>query len=355
MFRPDYQSRIIDRLFDSPDLYVPMIDEEKEAALVVPMTRDTYSRSTFLDWRTERAGEEAELVPIRSLEQAYIARNIRRRPLRFIFHPAFAGSTLLCRCLDRPGICLPYKEPWTLLQISTSRREGPHSEQSRDGPMSLGLALALLARSYGPAEKVVIEPWDGCINIAEDLMSTHPGSMAVMLSLPLEDYVLSNLKRKGRRIFLRNNIPRAKVDLNAMGLLNGVDPYQLTDGETVAYVWYWLMAYYVDILRNSTLNIRTLDSPTFYRRPQKSLRALVDFFNVSFTDEQIDDAVRANVFSRDSKDPSKRYDAESKAVEDSRLRVQLKQQIDEALAWLDDNTSEFPIPAKFPRPLIDAA
>ena len=91
MFLPDYQTRIVDRLFDNPNLFVTMFEDEKDAALVVPMTRESYSRSVFLDWRTERSAPAAELVPIKIFEQALRARDLPQRPLRFIFHSAFAG------------------------------------------------------------------------------------------------------------------------------------------------------------------------------------------------------------------------------------------------------------------------
>lgn len=355
MFLPDYQSRIVDRLFDSPDLYVLMVDEEKEAALVVRMTRETYSSSTFLDWRTERAGEEAELVPVRSIEQAFAEREIVPRPLRFIIHPAFAGSTLLCRCLDHAGVCLPYKEPYLLFQIATNRRYRQIGEKPDDGLVSLDWTLALLSRSYDPAEEVVIKPGDSCINIARDIIGHNPGSTAVLLGMSLEDFVVSNLKRPDRIEFLRGNVSRTQVDLDAMELGPEDDPERLADGAAAAYVWFGLMAHYLDILDDEGLRARSLDSAAFYGDPHGTLRALADFFELSLTGAHIEDAVAKNVFVRDSKDPSMTYDASVRAAAEARSRSQLAKELDDAREWIEKHAQTFPIPTRLPRPLLEGS
>ena len=354
MFLPDFQTRIIDRLFDSPDLYVPMIDEEKEAALVVRMTRETYSKSAFLDWRTERAAPEAELVPMRNIEEALRGRDIDSRPLRFIFHPAFAGSTLICRCLDHPGLCLPYKEPSLLLQISLDRRNSYLWKKPHSRLLSMDLAIALLSRTYTPTEQVVIKPADPCIILAKELITRHPQSRALFLNLPLEDFVVSMLKRPDRREFVRGNIMRAETDLAAIDRSLDIDTNQLGDAEAAAYVWYALMVYYLDALRDPALSVRSLDAAAFYANPHETLKALVGFFDLELTDVQIEDAVQRNVFVMDSKHPSVRMDAESRAIEDANLRRQLQREIDDARDWIDSNTREFPVPASLPRPLLAA-
>lgn len=352
MFQPDFQSRIVNRLFDSPDLYVPMIDEEKGAALVVRMTRETYSKSAFLDQRTERAASEVELVPLRSVEQAFREKKLNSRPLRFIFHPAFAGSTLICRCLDHPGICLTYKEPSLLLQISLDHRNSFLWKQPRSKLLSLDLALALLSRSYTPTEEIVIKPADPCVILARELLTRHPQSRALFLNLPLEEFVISMLKRSDRREFVRGNIMRAETDLAAINLSPDVDPKRLGDAEAAAYVWYGLMAYYLDVLTDSSLRARSLDAATFYRKPYESLNALVSFFDLDLTSAHIEAAVRENVFTTDSKNPSVQIDAASRVVEDARLRERLSREIDDARKWVQLNTKALPIPTGLPRPLM---
>lgn len=355
MFPPDFQTRIVDRLFESPDLYIPMVDEEKKAALIMHMTRETYSKSAFLDARTRRAVEETEYVPIQSVEQAYQKQNLSRRPLRFIFHPAFAGSTLLCRCLDHPGVCLPFKEPSMLQQISLDRRNSILWAKPDVGMVSIDLALALLSRSYDPMEAILIKPADVCINIARELLGYHPLSRAVFLNLSLEEFVVAMLKREERREFMRRNVPRAQFDLAVMNLSRDIDPKRLSDGEAAAFVWYGLMVYYLDILRDPGLQVRSLDAVTFYAKPRETLKALANFFDLRLSSTRIDDAVKEHVFVKDSKYPAVRMDASEKSAEDARLRDRLSRELDEARNWAERHTSALPIPVRLPCPLMQDA
>lgn len=350
MFLPHYQTRIVDRLFDSPDLYVPMFDKEKEAALVVPMTRESYSNSVFLDHRTERAAQEAELIPIESIEQSLRERKIPERRLRYIIHSAFAGSTLLCRCLDHPGLCLPYKEPYPLTQICGERREMFVFGKTNGRPLSLELVLALLSRSYGVTEEVVIKPADACVNVSRELLGHSPGAMGVLLYIPLEDFVVANLKRPDRKEYLLSNVPRARIDLDAKELLPDVDVGRLRDGEVAAFVWYGLMAYFVEILRDESLRVRSLDAATLYAQPRDVLEAVVEFLELPLTSSHVEDAV-TRVFERDSKKASVAFDASGKAAENAELRVRLGREIDDARQWIEKNAKADLTPERLPRPL----
>lgn len=352
MFHPDYQTRVVDRIFDSPDLYVPMIDEEKEAALVIPMTRETYSKSVFLDWRSERAAHEAELVPMRSLIQAFRSRKSCDRPLRYIFHPAFAGSTLLCRCIDVPGVCLPYKEPSMLLQISIDRRNSFLWNRPGSPVLSMDLALALLGRSYSSTEEVVIKPADACVILAREMLSHSAESAALYLNLNLEDFVVTMLKHPDRREFVRNNLARTDTDLAILSISLDIDSSDLEDSEAAAYVWYGLMVHYLDVLKDDDLKARSLNASTFYLQPRETLKALADFFDLNLTDVQIDKLVSENVFARDSKDPSIRRSASQRTSEQIRLREELGSEIRDAHRWIERNTEAFPIPEQLPRPLL---
>lgn len=352
MFLPDHQTRVVDRLFDSPDLFVAMFDDEKDAALIVPMTRRSYSQSVFLDWRTARAAPAAELVPITSVERAFRDRTLPQRPLRFIFHSAFAGSTLMCRCLDHPGKCLPYKEPYILNQVCMDRRDRLVAESPVNRSVNLNLVLALLGRSYTAHEQVVIKPTDSCVNIARELLTYRPEYTGIILCLSPDEFVVANLKRPDRRAFLKKNVPRARVDLAAMDLLPDVDIDRLNDGETAAFVWLGLMVYYLDLLGDAAIRVRSLDAATFYRDPGGTLTALVDFFDLPLTASDIEHAVGRNMFTRHSKNPSVSYDRSNKAVADMRLRAQLKQELTDARAWLHRNAGRAQIPEQLPRPLI---
>ena len=104
----------LDVLFSTPDVYVRDIDWGTLDAVCARMSRDTYSASTFLDERTVSIDGEELRTPVVSLMDSYTAHPPTRRPIMFIAHTALCGSTLLSRCLDIPGACLPYRngEHW---------------------------------------------------------------------------------------------------------------------------------------------------------------------------------------------------------------------------------------------------
>ena len=175
--------------------------------------------------------------------------------------------------------------------------------------------------------------------------------MGILLNLPLEDFVIANLKRPDRREFLMSNIPRARIDLNAKELLEDADVDRLSEGETAAFMWYGLMAYYLDILRDESLHAHSLDAATFNARPRDALEAVVDFLKLSLTASHVDAAVR-RVFERDSKQPSVTFDASRKAAESATLRIRLSREIDDARGWIEKHTKAYLIPEQLPRPLI---
>jgi hypothetical protein len=220
-----------------------------------------------------------------------------------------------------------------------------------DRTVNLDLVLALLGRSYDPNEQVVIKPTDSCINIARELLTYRPEYTGIILYLPLDEFIVANLKRPDRQEFLKNNVPRTRVDLVAMDLLPDVDIDRLSEGEIAAFVWLGLMVYYLDLLGDTALRVRSLDAATLYRDPSGTFTALVDFFDLPLTASDIEDAVEQNVFARDSKDPSMSYDASSEAAEGARLRARLSRELDDARTWLDRHAAGVQIPERLPRSL----
>ena len=89
----------VDALFATPDHYLYAF--EAGEALFLPVDRDVYRRSLFLDDRI--ALESGEILPF-SAEALAARRDAEDRPIPrigWIFHIAHCGSTLLARARSR--------------------------------------------------------------------------------------------------------------------------------------------------------------------------------------------------------------------------------------------------------------
>ncbi len=104
-------------LFYKPDNY--LLEFTGQQALFIQMTRESYGRSIFTDrHRIVPAQPSGRSIDLNSLLARFDAESIPLRPLRFIFHLAHGGSTLLSRALDYPGRSLVIREPFPLRQLA---------------------------------------------------------------------------------------------------------------------------------------------------------------------------------------------------------------------------------------------
>jgi hypothetical protein len=106
-----------------------------------------------------------------------------------LFHTSFCASTLLSRALHAPPFAVALKEPFVLRRLSDARKSG----WSLDG--LLAPAVKLLARPWHDRGAVVIKPTHVALNLARDLLVATPASRAVILTSPLDDFLISNLKK----------------------------------------------------------------------------------------------------------------------------------------------------------------
>ena len=104
---------------------------------------------------------------------------------QYIFHSAFAASTLLARALDVPGIAMGLKEPQILNELAEAARARALSGDP------LRTVVQLLARPFAPGEKVVIKPSNVVNLLAPSLLELDPGSNAIFLFAPLPRFLRS--------------------------------------------------------------------------------------------------------------------------------------------------------------------
>ena len=347
-------------LFDTPGLYVAdiAIRNGEASAACMRMTRETYSASNFLDQRTVSVDQRLIDVQLARLAQAYRETRPPSRPIAFIEHTAFCGSTLLSRLLDVPGSCLPYREPFLLHRLADFERYGMWSRlQGQLGfsdPHLLDLTLALLARTYGEAEKPVVKLTDSCTSLCPEFLSHDPGSRILLLYHDLEHFLVAMLKDGSRRAYVRAMLGRARADLGRVGRGIPVSFEGLSDARCVAYVWLGLMYPYLNILAACPERVRTLNASRFFRQPRDHLVALIEFFGLDISAEQLDRQLSAGIMGRDSKRPDRSFERARYQSDLEEMKASLRREIADATKWVETVTAGATIPDPLPCPLIDA-
>lgn len=345
---------LLSGLFRTPDLYVADIDFKKSLSFCYRMNRDAYSRSAFLDHRTVPARERPIALPLAVITKQFRQDRPPRRPAGFIAHTALCGSTLLSRCLDVPGVCLPFREPHVIHRLSFARRIQPGFETAFSDPSLLELQLALLTRTYSESEKPVVKLTDTCINLCPDLLDYHEDSRVLLLYHRLPRFLTAMLRDDKRRAYARGMLDRAKLDLVAAGKLTPVDPRSLTDGRCAAYVWIGLMYPYLSLLERYPGRARSLDAEVFFAHPRETLESISRFFGTGLTASQIDHQLSSGILDRHAKDAQRVFDDVDYESEIESTAARLGDEIEDAVEWASSVTADDPIPPSLPHPLAQS-
>lgn len=339
----------ISGIFDDPEFYVKSVDWSTGEVSIVPMSRDTYRASNFLDKRVVTVGSEIS-IKLEQLLEVYRQVKPVNRPIRFIFHTAFCGSTLLSRCLEETGNFLSYREPLALHQMAFARRKETLPYNDQEYAELTRLLLALYGRTYEEGTTPLVKPSDSCINLAHELLSvgTVGGeSSALLLYAPLPDFIVTMLKIPSRRKFVRSMLHRAQMDLKPYGILTG-EQHNLDDAQVAAVVWLGLILPYLSLLKDKSLNVRSLESRIFYQNPEQTLSSICDWFGHPTSPEVLDDIVKNGVFTRQAKNTANKFDRERKAAEKMAYHEALLPEIEIAEKFVSRVAARYSIPDVLP-------
>ncbi len=339
-------------LFASPKLYISDMQWQAGTATVHRMSRATYSDSVFLDHRTRSTDDAAHDVPVRIVMEAYRGADRPRRSLAAIQHTALCGSTLLCRCLDFPGKCLPYKEPYLLHNLSGIWRIGARRKLQAQLPYPdtpiLDVALAMLSRTYRPEEKPLIKLSDSCVSLCPSLLQHHANARLLLMYHRLPRFLVAMLRTPERRAYVRNMLVRAHVDLAQCGKRALVTREFDTDGRAAAYVWLALMYPYLRLLVDAPDRVRSLDATDFFDTPAQTLRSVSNFLELGLSDADIDGRIGEGVLDRDSKASDQDFDNGRYRRDLDKSAAVLAVEIDDAIDWVTNLSADEPIPSRLP-------
>jgi hypothetical protein len=219
-------------IIDTPLYYPVTFDSAGDRILLTRLSEADYRVSSFLDERILGPGTHATWVP--QAELAIAARQIKARPLHFIFHSGHVGSTLLSRLLDElPGV-LGLREPAPLRTLADDYDRmglaGGQKFQER-----LATFLNLWSRGFADTRTVIVKSTSIAARIAPLLLGMAAKARAVYLNVGLESYLATHLAAPGANDDIAVFAPLRHARLMAM--LGS--PVRATQGrgEVVALAW----------------------------------------------------------------------------------------------------------------------
>jgi hypothetical protein len=320
-------------------------DPEHDAVHLVRMDRGAHRAATFLT--DEELPTAAERLVLGRPDLAAPA----TAPLHFIFHSAFCCSTLLARAMDLEGVAMGLKEPVILNDLVGWRHRG--GPPQRVGVV-LDHALQLLARPFGPHERVIIKPSNVVNGLAPAMLAMRPSARALLLYTPLRNY-LNSIARKGMwgRLWVRDLLGKQlKEGMVALGF-TPEDHFAQTDLQVAAVGWLVQHALFGRMVeRFGPERVRTLDSEILLARPGDTMAALSDLFELGLGETAVRELVEGPVFNRHSKGGA-RFDSEARRAEQRDAAVVHAEEIDKVTTWAEAVATNAGVPITLPGALID--
>ena len=261
--------------------------------------RDAQRAATFLDDASLGDAYARIDVPVPA-----IAPLLDMAPPRvhFIFHSAFARSTLLARAMDLPGIAMGLKEPIVLNDAADLRG------RDRLTAATLDLLVLLLGRPLAPGETVVIKPSNVVNPLMRSLMQAAPRARALLLYRDLPSY-LRSIARKGMfgRIWARKTYLSIKASAPFDAGFSEADLFAQSDLQVAAMGWLVQHAQFAALALAMPDRVRLLDAAALASTPRATFTAVTDWFGLPVDELTADAVVRGPAFSEDSKRIGERF------------------------------------------------
>lgn len=319
-------------------------DETHDAVHFVWLTREDHGRFTFL---TDAEIGDVPKVVLARAECLAAARALAPPAPRFIFHSAYCCSTLLARAFDLPGTAMGIKEPQILNDVMGLRLRGGDPRQVA---AALDVALWLLARPLAAGEVNVIKPSNLVNPMIPAIFGMRPETRALLLHAPIEAF-LGSVARK--EIEGRAWVRELMWKLIRLGQAERFgfteeELYRQTDLQVAALGWLAQQAFFSDLIGKHPAQLRTIDSEALTGRPDESMRALSELFEIELDAEGVS---AGPAFREHSKDRGAYGAAERAAERASGLEIHARE-VGMVLEWSRAVADHAGVPFELPGPLL---
>ncbi len=334
-------------IFDDPRLM--FFGFEGEYARFVPMNREAYSRSIFVDQRIQPADQQSFRVPLGPLMVHLAKIGFEPPRIRFIHHFAQSGSTLLARALDQPGN-LVVREPLHLRQL------GVAAGAATDGPMPaeqravLAFSLSLLGKRFAAGSPLIVKGNVPISLLAGAIADLDPGQAAILLYFPLDDYCAAVLRTPGHQRWLES--VTSEIELGSDPLVG--DILRLSVAEKAAALWYSMIKRFERLLSLHPA-MRSLDANQLFDQPAETIAAASELLDAGLGAAEASAIADGPLFSNYSKNPAIPYDQVTRVERREQAKAMLASDLHLARRWVEEHAAVAGLPAALDRPLLGAA
>lgn len=314
-------------------------------AQFIPMTRDSYERSIFVDSRVQAVPGEAIRVPLDPL-LAHLAKAGFRPPrIKFIHHFAQSGSTLLARALDQPTN-LVIREPLHLRQLGVAFGAGAREPLTPDQRAVLDFSLTMLGKRFEAGSSLIAKGNVPISLLAGEIAALDPGQPGILLYFPLEDYCAAVLRTPNHQRWLSSVTD--EIGLGSDPMVGGVANLNLA--ERAAALWYSMIKRFEQLL-GANPEMRTLDANELFERPAETIVAASTLLDAGIGPGKAAEIAKGPLFSTYSKNPAVPYDPTLRIERRQEARVRLASELLEARRWVDRRANDLGLPESLGHPL----
>jgi len=322
-------------VYRSPDLFPLHLDIPTKSIIFCEMDRDCYKSTAFLDHRIKPLNQEHHSLRVSELSAAKSAPNGQ---VAYIFHSAYCCSTILSRYIDAIEGTFVLREPHCLYEVANIRRFNKDREMRpvlrKDRELFEQTIFSLLSRRYGASEFVVVKPTDGCNNMIAELLDLNGENKGLFIYSDLESFLSSVYKYPSRMEWARVRARELTIDPTTNGWVKKQRLESLQEWQIPVLVWLLHMA----TIRNaanspSGRKLATLNSRDLTEQPADTVTTALRFLGKTITHDAAREALSEEILSAYSKDPSRRYSAEQREIEQQRERLLHASKIEAGLEW----------------------
>lgn len=321
-------------------------DPNAHALRLTRVGRQTLVDQAFLDDRWDRSGAEQTSHPVGD----FAALALPKQSPRFIWHTAFCCSTLLARCLDKPGSNLSLREPAVLMSLANMKRVQGEATLQRE----LGPVLTLLARPFVRREHVTIKPTNTVNNLIGDVAALLPDARHLLLYSDIRAFLLSIAKKgEAGRAFARQLFTIFAMDGHAIARTEPRELFKLSDLQIAALVWHMQIAGFLDAARaGGPERYASLDGDRFLQAPEAGLLAVDAFLGLSLGAGHARATVEGPILGQDSKDPAQSHSARRRADEAAQTAAAIGPALEAIIEWSYSLFPTSPRSGAMPHPLL---
>ncbi len=328
---------LLERLPQSPDIYLHKLDLARQRALLVVLDREAYRAASFLDDRILGPATQGAWLNLGRLAEA-AERIDALRPVHFIFHTGHVGSTLVSRLLDELEGVFSLREPLPLRTLA-----GIHDGLGEpDSPVSVAQfddlirwLMRLWSRGYPSGHSNIVKATSTAGRIAAALLERNIASRAIYLNLRAEPYLATLLAGENSPIDLRGHGPERLRRLERLVGRTLAPLEKLSLGELAALGWLAETCSQHDAARRLAGRLLSIDFDRLLSDVGASMSRIAVHFGLPVAAEFSLQAERSSALNRYSKAPEHAYSPGLRAEILAGSRHRNQAEIRRGLAWLE--------------------